>query len=150
MAAVHGPIVPTYPPPFWNTQSVPHSHMGYNPAPICKFNTLDVSFYHSGIYLEWELRFCPYAFVWAPLSITEACLPSKFHLHHTADNPKHTLAKLFDIEVPSLNRVAANSTGHTACIISVSLPPGLPKHEPVPVPLPSKHKMFTSASLAVW
>ncbi|KAG1824326.1 uncharacterized protein BJ212DRAFT_1319395 [Suillus subaureus] len=33
MAAVHGPIVPTHPSPFRNAQSVPHSRMGYHPAP---------------------------------------------------------------------------------------------------------------------
>ncbi|KAG1739136.1 uncharacterized protein EDB91DRAFT_1237581 [Suillus paluster] len=33
MAAVHGPLVPAHPSPFRNTQSVPHSRMGYHPAP---------------------------------------------------------------------------------------------------------------------
>ncbi|KAG1859507.1 hypothetical protein C8R48DRAFT_774847 [Suillus tomentosus] len=34
MAAVlHGPIIPTHPSPFQNTQNVPHLQMGYHPAP---------------------------------------------------------------------------------------------------------------------
>ncbi|KAG2739474.1 hypothetical protein P692DRAFT_20881731 [Suillus brevipes Sb2] len=34
MAAVHGPILPAHPSPFRNAQSVPHSRMGYHPAPL--------------------------------------------------------------------------------------------------------------------
>ncbi|KAG2054584.1 hypothetical protein BDR06DRAFT_1007750 [Suillus hirtellus] len=38
----------------------------------------------------------------------------------------------------------------TACIISASSSPGIPKHEPVPVPPPLKHKIFMFTSPAVW
>ncbi|KIK48977.1 hypothetical protein CY34DRAFT_7682 [Suillus luteus UH-Slu-Lm8-n1] len=37
-----------------------------------------------------------------------------------------------------------------ARIVSASSSPGIPKHEPVPVPPPSKHKMFAFTSPAVW
>ena len=38
----------------------------------------------------------------------------------------------------------------TARIISTSSSPGIPKHDPVPVPPPSKVKMFAFASPSVW
>lgn len=52
------------------------------------------------------------------------------------DNAGHAVTKLFNINVSGLKRISPRYGGFYCLYISMSSSPGIPKHEPVPVPLP--------------
>ncbi|KAG1891642.1 uncharacterized protein F5891DRAFT_1211218 [Suillus fuscotomentosus] len=154
MAAVlHGPTIPTHPSPFQNTQSVSHLRMGYHPepsAPPNKPQSTQPMTRHSDPFYGHEqvsqlfdrfimhLFACPEYPPSSSVTFTALVLLQQLKPHKPSTYHK------------SLPASSSHFGPHTFAFIwpSPPTPPGMedciPKHEPVPVPPPSKHNLQLS------
>ncbi|KAG1900689.1 uncharacterized protein F5891DRAFT_980263 [Suillus fuscotomentosus] len=145
-----GPTIPTHPSPFQNTQSVSHLRMGYHPepsAPPNKPQSTQPMTRHSDPFYGHEqvsqlfdrfimhLFACPEYPPSSSVTFTALVLLQQLKPHKPSTYHK------------SLPASSSHFGPHTFAFIwpSPPTPPGMedciPKHEPVPVPPPSKHNL---------